>query len=109
MSAIRNTCVVRGASSAAGTVALYQTPAGSNFILKDIRLGGPTAAANVTLYVTGPGGNPTVQIAKVALAAGQTAGGWAGWLVINAGDFLAATFDVAGVGYWVSGAVLPFA
>lgn len=109
MSAPRNVCVVRAASIAAGTIALYQVPAGNQFILKDVRLQGPTGAANVTLFITGPAGNPTLAIAKVALAAGQAYGGWSGWLVINGGDFLAANFDVAGIGYWVSGAVLPFA
>lgn len=106
---IRNICVARGSLSTVGSSALYSTPANNAFILKDIRVSGPSAAANVILYLTGPAGNPTIVLAKLALDVGQQPGGWSGWAVINAGDFLAINTDTVGVGYWVSGAVLPYA
>jgi hypothetical protein len=110
MAPIRNTCVARGVIAANEYLGVYSIPPGYVLLLKDIRLYCSDAAgstANVNIYPSGGSGYLPLELVDVPGAAAAHA--WVGWIALNSGDAIAIQAGTAEVGYWISGALLPYA
>lgn len=106
---VRNACVARGLLAAVGAPTVYTVPAGNVLLLKSIALVNSNASSsNVQVLVRAVDGSAQVPGEQVTLAGGASAY-WSGWIALNGGDTIIINTSQPTLGYWISGAVLPYA
>lgn len=109
MSQIRNTCVARGSVPANSNTTIYTVPTDFAFICKSINFHNAT-----TTQVQGQANaiasdGTHVAITPLETVPNQSGIQWSGWTVLNSGDSISLGCLGATMGYWIAGALLPFA
>lgn len=107
MPPIRNSSVARGSVPSTAVTIIYTVPDSTVLLLKDVRIrAGAGTSATANIYANDPVNNVTVNIATLSWTQ-DTPAFWSGWLALNAGHTILLAPSVAGVNYWLSGALLP--
>lgn len=108
MSAIRNSCVARGAATSGVGITAFTVPAGYVFLCKSVVYFFASAPATYAqFWLNAPGGLAMPFISNSALTV-QAPVTWQNWLAMNAGDFISVICSGSTMDYWISGALLPF-
>ena len=106
---VRNSCVARGVINTSDSKTIYTVPASSVLLLKQFTLENDNSVAGqIIITVHAADGSAAVQVFNQTMNSGALAT-WAGWVALNAGDYITLACNTVSGHYWLSGATLPYA